>query len=228
MTLNETNETAEEIVSIYFSVIGIEQMLSKFETMDKILEDIFNKQFSAIRKRLIELDTKFELYVPDISGVHPGLQGILAAIGIARNVIAPKLMGYTDYLQRLTTFANLLLGSGQSNSSGFLLDILPILHKSRLNEEWMRDALLLTMMEVLITQKLEALKIDYSKLDFYSKLKAIQERASEKNTKIDDMMPKALYNIRNRVLHEGKNLSLVEFESVKNFMNSFVDQILRV
>ena len=83
-------------------------------------------------------------------------------------------------------------------------------------------------MEVLVTQKLEALGIDSSKLEFHAKLKRLSEKADEKNVKLDDLLPKAIYNIRNKVLHEGKSLSLVEFETIKNFMIAFVDQILSI
>lgn len=224
----ENQKIAEEIVSIYFSVLGISQILSNFKNINATLENVFKNQFSSIRNRLIEIDHKFKLYLPDISGVNPGLQGLMAALGVTQQVLAPKLMEHSEYLQKLMTFGNSLLIPTQAGNVDFISDIRSILQKSRLDNEWVKDSLLLATMEVLVTQKLEALGIDSSKLEFHAKLKRLSEKADEKNVKLDDLLPKAIYNIRNKVLHEGKSLSLVEFETIKNFMIAFVDQILSI
>ena len=118
-----------------------------------------------------------------------------------------------------------------AQSQDFLSSHKDLIFALGLGEEWASAALFLSLLEIMINEKLVQLGEPRDKVNdmpFQNKVKTLSSKASANGVQIDSLFAESFYKIRNRVLHEGRHPTSDELQSIGTFVHKFYQSIMQI
>lgn len=213
-----------------FSLFMIAQALSTNMAQtpeEKITPDqvkFLSKNYETIRNELAAIDSKAMTLVP-----YLGLESDINYINYREKfgnlkVALSQLMAYLTSLLS-PVFFNFIKNMGWVKfESGPVERVFPFLSKLGLSPNWVTAASALCLLEVMVNKKLEEFGGDISG-KFEQRVNRLRNLMQERGTRIPELLPTALYDIRSKVIHAGKEPTPDELEQILKFLSNFSKQI---
>ena len=145
-------------------------------------------------------------------------------------VCVPIILDYSQQFKELLDMVH-TFQSPNAQSQDLLSPHRDLIFALGLGEEWASAALFLSLLEIMINEKLVKLGESRDKVNdmpFQTKVKNLSNKASANGVKIDSLFAESFYKIRNRVLHEGRTPTSAELQSINSFVHKFYQSITAI
>jgi len=179
---------------------------------DVVEPNSVRNQYKSLREQLIHLDEGADNHLPY---VRPGGGGSNREEDVEELAVGFGQM--VAYLRSVLEVAG--ERSDISSVAAPIVDLLTILQSRGLGVRWAISAAALSMVEVITNQTLAKLAID-EKGDFDTRLNKVASALKTKGIEIPALLSSGLYKVRSKVIHEGKEPTKEEVQTIFAILNS--------
>ncbi len=207
--------TAEDAGSRFAPLVNITQSLQKYATsatpnnFGYLLE-----QYNQLRDQVISIDIQAKKVLPFLmkdSSLEETRLAIEQLTGYVTYRGIPHMSKlFTDTLQMFSPFIRF---------QDSLSSLSPFLTALGLGNNWAVGATALSLFEVMITRKLNELKLA-PEGSFDARVKRLSEEAKRRGAILPDLLAGGFYNARSKVLHSGKEPTAEELKLVIDYLTT--------
>lgn len=207
----------------FFLMTQVQQLKALAEKSKPSKAESILLRYEVLKDQLFRVDKNAKSFLLEVLYKEPLsntqlLENIKSNIDQLDSYITMKL--FPDML----SFAEAMQKFGKKSK---LDEILPYLGRMGLDTRWIVGATTLCLMEVLTYQKLKQKKIK-PKPSFKEKINQLDSIARKQGIQLDKLLAVGFWVIRNKIVHEGENLTDREVERIIDHFKQFYSDVARI
>ncbi|QRF75905.1 hypothetical protein Thermo_01414 [Thermoplasmatales archaeon] len=217
-----------KVVSLFFMINSLKDLLEKPQTV--MPTKTIAQRYQELREMLNEIQPTMTAMLPPIDPDSVSVEELRIAFQMMFAVSVPFIMDYSQAFENLLKVAHSFMGPS-SQGRDFLEPHKQLLFALGLGEEWASAVIFLSMLEIMINEKLIQLGENRGKLNdksFQDKVKLLSEKGGHKGIEINSLFADSFYRIRSKVLHEGRKPTSDELQKISDFIREFYQSITQI
>jgi hypothetical protein len=225
---SDLSELSGKAISLFFMVNSMKELL---ETPQSIMPtQAIAKRYVELRGILKEVQPESTKMIPEIDPEGVKIEELRIGFQMMFAACIPFILDYSQQFKELLDAVQTFQPSN-AQSQDFLSAHRDLIFALGLGEEWASAALFLSLLEIMINEKLVQLGESRDKVNdmsFQTKVKDLSSKASDNGAQINSLFAESFYKIRNRVLHEGRSPNSDELQSISSFVHKFYQSITQI
>lgn len=225
---NKNQDLSGKVVSLFFMVNSLKELLEKPQNV--MPTKTVAQRYQELKEMLTEIQPTMTAMLPSIDPEDVSIEELRIAFQMMFAVCVPFIIDYAQAFENLLKVAHSFTATS-SQSRDFLEPHKELLFAIGLGEEWASAAIFLSMLEIMINEKLVQLGENRSKVNstsFQDKVKSLSEKGKQKGIEINSLFADSFYRIRSKVLHEGRKPTSDELQMISNFIREFYQSLTQV
>ena len=209
MASSDSEDKPKALQAIYSQALTLRNLIYKDTRFDV---ESTNDQYEALKVKLLAMDKSAKGHLPTIRYESYDLEGSRSSARIA----VSQLCAYID--------AKFVAHSKEPDIqtlAGPVVNFLMTLPDYGLTIKWAVSAAMLSSLEVITNMNLTKLRIPYDPNEsFDRRVNKLNNALTTKGIALPALLLSALYKVRNKVIHEGKEPTTEEITTIFNLLTS--------
>lgn len=217
-----------KVVSLFFIVNSLKELLDKPQTV--MPTKTIAERYQELKEMLAEMQPTMIAMLPSIDPENVSVEEMRIAFQMMFAVCVPFIIDYSESFENLLKVVHSFI-SPSPQGRDFLEPDKELLFAMGLGEEWASAAIFLSMLEIMINEKLVQLgesRNRVNNLAFKERVKLLSEKGKQKGIEINSLFADFFYGIRGKVLHEGRKPTSDELQKISDFIREFYQSIAQI
>lgn len=212
MASSDSDANPKALQAIYFQAVALKNLIYQDVNFDA--ESAIN-QYDALKAKLLEIDKSANGHLPSVAYENWDLYGSLSSARIAVNQLCAYKMG------KFVEHPKPSKPPDTQAVAGPVVNFLMMLPEYGLTIKWAVAAAMLSSLEVITNMNLTKFRILYDPNEpFDRRVNKLKNALTSKDIELPALLLSALYKVRNKVIHEGKEPTTEEMATIFDLLTS--------
>ncbi|MGP6220852.1 hypothetical protein [Caldiplasma sukawensis] len=188
------------------------------------------KRYVELKEILKEIQPESITMLPEIDPDNVTIEELRIEFEMMFASCIPFILNYSKTFEDLLNMVHTFVPSNVQGQD-FLAAHRDLIFALRLGEEWASAALFLSLLDIMITERLVQLgeqREKVNEMSFQNKVKLLSNKASSNGVQIDSLFVDSFYKIRTRVLNEGETPISDELQYINDFIHKFYQSLVQI